>query len=91
MVLKTYDPANTLVSQEEKDRLVHILDMKTNDDALIQEAIDILHKSGSIKYAEEKAKKMLIEAWEGLEPNLPQGSTKNQLRQLSMYLVNRDL
>jgi geranylgeranyl pyrophosphate synthase len=56
---------------------VEILDMKTNDDALIKEAIDILHKSGSIKYAEEKAKKLLIEAWEGLEPVLPEGNTKN--------------
>lgn len=52
MVLHSYDPSNKKVSQEEKDRLVEILDMKTNDDTLIMEAINILHKSGSIKYAE---------------------------------------
>ena len=80
MVLHSYDPSNDKISQEEKDRLVEILDMKTNDDTLIREAIDILHKSGSIKYAETKAKKLLIDAWEGLEPVLPGGSTKNQLR-----------
>ena len=91
MVLKAYDPENTNISQEEKDRLVEILDMKTNDDDLIREAISILHKSGSIKYAEKKAKQLLIDAWEGLEPVLPESSTKTQLRQLSMYLVNRDL
>lgn len=91
MVLHSHDPKNEAISQVEKDRLVEILDMQTNDDVLIQEAIDILHKSGSIKYAEQKAKKLLIDAWEGLEPVLPEGSTKNSLRQLSMYLVNRDL
>lgn len=80
MVLHSYDPSNTKISQDEKDRLVEILDMKTNDDTLIMEAIATLHKSGSIKYAEDKAKKLLIEAWEGLEPVLPGGNTKNQLR-----------
>ena len=80
MVLHSFDPKNDKISQEEKDRLVEILDMKTNDDTLIREAIAILHKSGSIKYAEKKAKKLLIDAWEGLEPELPEGSTKNQLR-----------
>lgn len=80
MVLNTYDPKNENVTQTEKDRLVEILDMKTNDDDLIREAIAILHKSGSIKYAEKKAKKLLVEAWEGLEPVLPECSSKNQLR-----------
>lgn len=91
MVLKAYDPENDLISREEKDRLVEILDMKTNDDDLILEAISILKKSGSLDYAEKKAKQLLIEAWEGLEPILPECKSKNQLRQLSMYLVNRDL
>ena len=48
MVLNAYDQKNTNISQEEKDRLVEILDMGTNDDEIIMEAIDILHKSGSI-------------------------------------------
>lgn len=56
MVLHSYDPSNENLSQEEKDRLVEILDMKTNDDTLIKEAIAILYKGGSIKYAEKKAK-----------------------------------
>tara|TARA_B110001450_G_scaffold250363_1_gene268931 strand:+ start:535 stop:702 length:168 start_codon:yes stop_codon:yes gene_type:complete len=31
MVLNSYDPKNTKISQEEKDRLVEILDMGTED------------------------------------------------------------
>jgi len=51
MVLNSYDPSNKNVSQTEKDRLLEILDMGTNDDDLILEAISILRKSGSIDYA----------------------------------------
>lgn len=56
MVLNSYDPKNTKISQEEKDRLVEILDMGTEDQVIIQEAIDILHKSGSIEYGFAKSK-----------------------------------
>lgn len=31
MVLNSYDPKNTKISQEEKERLVEILDMGTED------------------------------------------------------------
>jgi geranylgeranyl pyrophosphate synthase len=91
MVLNAYDQKNTNISQQEKERLVEILDMGTNDDDIIMEAIDILHKSGSIKYGFKKSKEMLNEAWSGLAPVLPESKTKDQLRQLSEYLVNRDL
>jgi len=91
MVLNAYDPKNKNVSAEEKERLVEILDMGTNDDDLIMEAIDILKKSGSIDYGFKMSKDMLNDAWRGLAPVLPDGKTKDQLRQLSEYLVNRDL
>lgn len=65
--------------------------MGTNDDDLIMEAIGILRKSGSIDYGFAKSKQMLNDAWSGLAPVLPEGKTKDQLRQLSEYLVNRDL
>jgi geranylgeranyl pyrophosphate synthase len=91
MVLNAYEPKNTNVTREEKDRLVEILDMGTNDDDLIMEAIGILRKSGSIDYGFAKSKQMLNDAWTGLAPHLPDGKTKDQLRQPSEYLVNRDL
>ena len=91
MVLNAYAPENTNISREEKDRLLEILDMGTNDDALIMEAIGYLRKSGSIDYGFAKSKQMLNDAWSGLAPVLPEGKSKDQLRQLSEYLVNRDL
>ena len=51
--------------------------MGTNDDDLILEAISILRKSGSIDYATQKSKELLQDAWNGLQPVLPNGKTKN--------------
>ena len=59
------------LSTKKKQRLVEILDMKTLEPTLLQEAIDILHESGSIEYAEKKAKSLLEGAWEDLEKSLP--------------------
>jgi len=65
--------------------------MNTEDSALLQEAINILHESGSIKYAEKLAKDMLSKAWEELEPSLPESDGKIKLEELSKYLIDRDL
>jgi geranylgeranyl pyrophosphate synthase len=46
MVLNSY--WNSTLDQKDKDRLVEILDLNTEDSSLLQEAIEILHKSGSI-------------------------------------------
>lgn len=73
MVIDSCSPSNDKISQVKKNRLIEILNMKTNDQIILQEAIDILHESGSIKYAQDTAKEMLISAWEDLEPHLPNG------------------
>ena len=53
--------------------------MKTDEPQLLQEAIDILRQSGSIDYAQDKARSMLREAWTLLELQLPTGDPKQML------------
>ena len=65
--------------------------MQTNDETLLLEAIDLLHKSGSIEYAQNKAKQLLEKAWTDLSPSLPGGDGKQMLEELSLYLIDRDL
>jgi len=55
------------------------------------EAIDLLHKSGSIEYAQGRAKHLLEKAWIDLSPSLPSGEGKQMLEDLSGYLIDRDL
>ena len=65
--------------------------MKTEDEKLLQEAIDILYESGSIEYSENFAKNLLTKAWQDLEPSLPGCDAKLKLEELSEYLIDRDI
>jgi geranylgeranyl pyrophosphate synthase len=47
------------VSSTTKKRLIEILDMKTQDEELLREGIEILSTSGAIEYAENQAKIMM--------------------------------
>ena len=44
-----------IITDRQKQRLVEILNMNTEDEGVIKEAISILKESGSIKYAHEMA------------------------------------
>ena len=91
MVINSCDPCNKRISDSKKQRLIEILNMRTTDELLLTEAIEILHQSGSITYAQDKAKHILISAWQNLEKSLPSGEGKNKLQDLSKYLIDRDL
>jgi geranylgeranyl pyrophosphate synthase len=65
--------------------------MKTEDNALLQEAIDLLHKSGSVEYATKKARSMMEEAWGKLEKTMEESEGKRYLEELSGFLIDREL
>ncbi|MFH1473982.1 MAG: polyprenyl synthetase family protein [Candidatus Aenigmatarchaeota archaeon] len=84
---------NTLnkASQEDRKRLLEILGMHTNVQKLRNEAISIIKKYGSIEYAKEKAKKMIMEAWEGVDKLIPDSDAKLKLKAFTDYLVDRKI
>ena len=90
MVSHAYCKSDTITDQE-KARLLEILDLQTEDEALLKEAVDIIYKSGAIEYSEMRAKHMLTEAWAQLETVIPENEGKAKLKQLSDFLINRDL
>lgn len=65
--------------------------MGTKDEKILREAVDILNRSGAVEYSEMRAKTMLEEAWARIDKNLPNNSGKHKLKQLSNFLINRDL
>jgi geranylgeranyl pyrophosphate synthase len=73
------------------NRLVEILNMHTNDENLIHEAIKILKDNGSIEYAKHRAADLLEEAWNELDQILPKSTPKTHLENLSKYLIDREL
>ena len=90
MVSHAYCKSDKITDQE-KERLLEILDLQTEDEALLKEAVDIIFKSGAIEYSEMRAKQMLQDAWAQLETVLPENEGKAKLKQLSDFLINRDL
>ncbi len=77
-------------SEEDKRRLKEILRMHTRDRALIEEAISILKKYGSIEYAKEFARNIIRRSWEDVERILPDNEYKEKLRSLANFMVERE-
>ena len=61
------------------ERLNHILNMQTNDEGLLIEAIEILKQNGSVEYAKERAAKMMGDAWQELSPKIPESKAKKNI------------
>lgn len=75
--------------RDESSRLIEILRMRTSDPQLIREAISLIKKSGAVKYAEEKARQLVTEAWQSVEDVFIDGKAKELLRALSDFLITR--
>jgi geranylgeranyl diphosphate synthase type 3/geranylgeranyl diphosphate synthase type I len=74
---------------QDAQRLQHLLSLKTNDSALINEAIELLHRYGSFDFARRKAQELVDEAWREVEPFLHDGEAKQRLKGLANFLVAR--
>ncbi len=78
-----------IAPQNEKARLLEILNMHTKDENLLGEAIGIINKHGAVEYARKAAAKLAREAWDGIEAVLSGSDAKSQLRELSQLMLNR--
>lgn len=79
-----------VASPYDRGRLIEILKMRTSDRKLIDEAIAILEKYGSIEYAKLFAKKLVEEGWREIEGFLPDSSAKSKLNALVKFLIERE-
>jgi len=77
-------------SKEDRGKLLKILNMHTKDRGLIDEAIEILKKYGSVEYAKSVASKIMKESWEEAEPLFEDSEAKNKLRRFVHFLIDRD-
>ncbi|KAL6058646.1 Polyprenyl synthetase family protein [Balamuthia mandrillaris] len=81
----------SVASTEEAKRLEDILNQHPEDQAVINEAIAIIEKNGSIEYARQKAKELVTVAWERVEQVLPPSLAKEKLAAFARFLVDRDI
>ncbi len=86
MVIHTLQKA----SEQDRKRLIEILNLHTKERALKMEAIEIIKKYGAVKYAIEFEKKMIREVWSEVEKLLKPSEAKEKLRAFANFLVERD-
>lgn len=76
-------------NKTDKKNLTSILASKSSKKADIETAIKILEKYGSIKYAQEKASRLVEDAKKHLEA-LPDSKDKEALVSVANYVINRE-
>jgi len=76
-------------SAEDKRRLIELLDSHTRDKRQIGEAIALIKKYDSVKYAWGRAKALVERAKKGLRV-LPKNEATCDLLRISDFLINRD-
>jgi geranylgeranyl pyrophosphate synthase len=74
---------------DDKKRLKEILCTHTQNKHVIDEAIGIINKYGSVKYAREKAKELVSSAWKEADAVLKESAAKKELRNLTNFLIER--
>jgi geranylgeranyl pyrophosphate synthase len=80
-----------VASSEDKRRLIKILSMRTSDQRLVDEAIQIMKKYDSIDYAKRYAKKMVKESWMEIERLLSTSNSKEKLNAFADFLIERKI
>ncbi len=76
---------------QQRERLKTILGMHTQDTRYIQEAVAILQECGSPEYASSRAREIIREAWQRVEPWIPEGSGRKEIEEFAGALLQRNL
>jgi len=87
MVIHTLEKAKP----KDKKRLLEILDTHTTDQKLRDEAISIIKKYGSVRYARWFARGLIEKSWKEIDKLLQASEAKEKLRAFAHYLVEREI
>ena len=78
-----------IASDRDRERLIEILNKHTDDMNERKEAISILEKYGSIRYARERSRQIVRDAWKETDAILKDGPAKAKLKEFVNYLIER--
>ncbi|KPJ56587.1 hypothetical protein AMJ49_04535 [Parcubacteria bacterium DG_74_2] len=76
-------------SEQDKKRLIEILDMHTDNNDLKKEAIEIINKYDSVNYAKKIASHIIEQSWLEAKELLTDSPAKNRLKEFVYYLIER--
>ena len=76
-------------TEADKTRLIQILNMRTAERALRDEAISITRKYGAVKHVKRIAVQIVEESWKEVEKLLDASEAKEKLKAFAEFLINR--
>ena len=80
-----------IAEEEDKKRLIEILDSHTEKNEEIKEALAIINKYDGISYSKKKAEALVESAWKEVNSVLQENNAKNILKKFAEYLVDRKM
>ena len=86
LVIYTLRKANS----NDGKRLIEILNMHTSDQALRDEAIELMQKYGAMNHVKRTAERIVADSWSEAEMLLPTSEAKEKLKEFSEFLIKRN-
>jgi len=87
MVIHTVNKA----SLDDRNKLIEILNKHTKNQKLIDEAICLMDKYGSMEYAKKTAMDIVTKSWNDISEMIPRSDAKNKLKAFVTFLVERSI
>ena len=87
---RTLAAVHALEHSAARDRLLELLAARTEDPALMEEAVAIMRESGSIDFARTYARDLVLQAKADLESALPKTKARDLLLSMADFFVERD-
>lgn len=86
---RTLVAIHALGNTARRERLLELLSSRTTDPAELDEAVEIMRQAGSIEFAEEFARSLVLDAKDSLDIALPSGKAKSLLMSMADFFVKR--
>ncbi len=87
---RTLVAIHALQHSPERDRLLEILSARETDEGVLAEAVEIMEAAGSIAYASDYARDLVVGAQRELEAELPKSRAKELLLSMADFFVKRN-
>lgn len=86
---RTLVAIHALHNTEPNDRLLEMLSARTTDPVLLAEAVEIMEAAGSIDFARDYARDLIVEAKAGLLESVPKSRARDLLGSMADFFIKR--
>lgn len=86
---RTLVAVHALQNSEHRDRLLAILSARDSDPVVLAEAVDIMNAAGSVEFANDYARELVVTAKDQLADVLPKSKAKDLLLSMADFFVKR--